>query len=327
MTAIDYIDDESLIPVEDLIVTITQKGYIKRLTTETYKSQNRGGVGVKGITTTEEDIVNNIISMSTHDYIMFFTNKGKVYRMKGYEIPLFNRQSKGLPVINLLPIEKNERVTAMLKVAEDEENKYIVLCTQKGNIKRTSLSEFENIRLSGKIAITLKEEDELISARVTNGDNEILIAGDNGRMIRFNEKEVRVMGRTASGVRGIDLNGGNVVNMEVSASGEEQILVVTQKGYGKKTSIKEYRITHRGSKGVKALNITEKNGSIVSFKLVDSDQDLLIMTDSGITIRLPLNQISTTGRVAQGVRLINLKDNQLVSTVTVVDSNKVEETE
>ena len=320
MTAVDYIDDESLIPVEDIIITITNKGYIKRLTSETYKTQNRGGVGIKGMTTTDEDVVDSILSMKTHDYIMFFTNKGKVYRMKGYEVPLFSRQSKGLPIINLLPLEKEEKVTTMLKTTEEDYNNYIVLCTQNGNIKRTKLSEFENIRTSGKIAITLKEQDQLISAKITNGKNEILIASSNGRMIRFNENEIRIMGRTASGVKGIELGDGKVVNMEVSSSDNTQILVVTERGYGKKTNISEYRLTHRGSKGVKALNITEKNGNIVSFKTITDDSDVLIMTNNGITIRMPVLQISTTGRVAQGVRLINLKDNQIVSTVTVVDS-------
>ncbi len=320
MTAVDYIDDESLIPVEDIIITITNKGYIKRLTSETYKTQNRGGVGIKGMTTTDEDVVDSILSMKTHDYIMFFTNKGKVYRMKGYEVPLFSRQSKGLPIINLLPLEKEEKVTTMLKTTEEDYNNYIVLCTQNGNIKRTKLSEFENIRTSGKIAITLKEQDQLISAKITNEKNEILIASSNGRMIRFNENEIRIMGRTASGVKGIELGDGKVVNMEVSSSDNTQILVVTERGYGKKTNISEYRLTHRGSKGVKALNITEKNGNIVSFKTITDDSDVLIMTNNGITIRMPVLQISTTGRVAQGVRLINLKDNQIVSTVTVVDS-------
>ena len=205
MTAIDYIEDESLIPVEDVVITITNKGYIKRMTSETYKTQNRGGVGVKGMSTNEEDFVENIISMTTHDYIMFFTNKGKVYRIKGYEIPSFNRQSKGIPVINLLPIEKDEIVKAMLKVGNNEHNGNIVFCTQNGLVKRTDIKEFENIRSNGKIAITLKDEDELLSVQKTNGDNEILIASSNGRMIRFNENEIRIMGRSAAGVRGIDV--------------------------------------------------------------------------------------------------------------------------
>ena len=324
MTAIDYIEDESLIPVEDLVITITNKGYIKRVTSETYKSQNRGGVGVKGMATTEEDFVENVLSMTTHDYIMFFTNKGKVYRMKGYEVPAFSRQSKGLPIINLLPLEKGEQVNVMLKATPSEEPAYIVLCTQNGIIKRTNIKEFENIRSSGKIAITLKENDELISAKITEGNSEILIASSNGRLIRFNEDEIRIMGRTASGVRGINLSGGKAVGMELS-TGKGEVLVVTEKGYGKRTDKEQYRMTHRGSKGVKALNVTEKNGNIVSFKFVNEDKDLMIVTDSGIIIRLPLSQISSIGRVAQGVRLINLKDEQKVSTIAIVD--KVQENE
>ena len=318
MTAIDYIEDESLIPVENVLITLTNKGYIKRVTSDTFKTQNRGGVGIKGMTTNEEDVAKYMINSTTHDYILFFTNKGKVYRVKGYEIPEFSRQSKGLPIINLLPIEKDESVTAMLKISNDEENKYIVLCTQKGLIKRTELKEFDSIRNNGKIAITLKEDDNLISAKKTNGNNQILIGSSNGRMIRFDENEIRIMGRTASGVRGIDTGDGICVGCEVTDK-NNQILVVTENGYGKKTSVEEYRQTHRGSKGVKALNVTEKNGNIISFKIVNGDEDLIIITNSGIIIRLPIEQISTTGRVAQGVKLINLKEEQKVSTISIIE--------
>ena len=324
MTAIDYIEDESLIPVEDVVITITNKGYIKRMTSETYKIQNRGGVGVKGMSTNEEDFVENIISMTTHDYIMFFTNKGKVYRIKGYEIPSFNRQSKGIPVINLLPIEKDEIVKAMLKVGNNEHNGNIVFCTQNGLVKRTDIKEFENIRSNGKIAITLKDEDELLAVQKTNGDNEILIASSNGRMIRFNENEIRIMGRSAAGVRGIDVGDGIAVGCEIAEPGEE-ILVVTEKGYGKKTKLEEYRMTHRGSKGVKALNITEKNGNIVAFKTIHNEEDVMIVTNSGIIIRMSSLQISTTGRVAQGVKLINLKGDQKVSTVETIEKEEIAE--
>ena len=324
MTAIDYIEDESLIPVENIVVTLTNKGYIKRMNSETYRTQNRGGVGIKGMTTNENDFVEKIISMSTHDYLMFFTNKGKTYRIKGYEVPQYSRQSKGLPIINLLPFDKDEEVTAMLKIDQNEENNNIVFCTQNGLIKRTAISEFENIRKSGKLAISLKENDQLISVKKTSGNDEIVIAASNGRMIRFNESEIRVMGRTASGVKGIDLGDSICVGCEIAQQNQE-ILVVTEKGYGKRTNINEYRMTHRGSKGVKALNITDKNGNIVSFKLVSGDEDLMIITDSGIIIRLPIGQISTTGRVAQGVRLIHLKDNQKVSSIALLDKESEEE--
>ena len=324
MSAIDYIEDESLIPVENIVVTLTNNGYIKRMNSENYKTQNRGGVGIKGMTTNEEDFVESLLSMTTHDYIMFFSDKGKVYRMKGYEIPLFSRQSKGLPIINLLPLNQGEKIKAMLKVTAHDDAKYVVFCTKNGIVKKTAISEFENIRSNGKIAITLKENDELISVRKTDGNNEILIASSNGRMIRFDEGELRVMGRTASGVRGIDMDGGYAVGCEVAEELQE-VLVVTEKGYGKRTKIEEYRKTHRGSKGVKALNVTEKNGNIVAFKIVTGNEDLMIITDSGIIIRLSLSQVSTTGRVAQGVKLINLKDEQAVSTVALI--TKEENTE
>ncbi len=324
MTAIDYIDDESLIPVEDLVVTLTNKGYIKRVSSETYKIQNRGGVGVKGMTTNEEDFVENILSMTTHDYILFFSNKGKVYRMKGYEVPVFARQSKGLPIINLLAIEKDEKIKAMLKVSNADAAKYLVFCTQKGIVKRTELSEFENIRTNGKLAISLREDDELIAVKKTAGNNEILIASSNGRMIRFDENEIRIMGRSASGVKGIEVEEGNVVGCEI-AEDNQKVLVVTENGYGKQTSLSEYRMTHRGSKGVKALNITEKNGNIVAFQSVHGDEDLMIITNNGIIIRISLDQISKTGRVSQGVKLINLKDSQQVATAAVIEKINEEE--
>ena len=325
MTAIDYIEDESLIPVENIVITLTNKGYIKRMLSSNYKTQNRGGVGIKGMTTNEEDFVENLISMTTHDYIMFFTNKGKSYRIKGYEIPEFSRQSKGLPIINLLPLEKDEAVKAMLKIKDDEKEGNIIFCTKKGIVKRTKLSEFESIRKNGKLAITLKEEDELLSVDKTTGNNEIIIASSNGRMIRFKENEIRIMGRTAAGVKGIELEDGICVGCEI-ATEDQEVMVVTENGYGKRTNVHEYRMTHRGSKGVKGLNITEKNGSIVAFKLVNGNEDLMIITNSGMIIRLSIEQVSTTGRVAQGVRLINLKNDQKVSNVALIvkDDNEIE---
>ena len=324
MSAIDYIEDESLIPVEDIIITFTNKGYIKRVNSDTYKIQNRGGVGIKGMTTNEEDFAKHILNMTTHDYVMFFTNKGRVYRMKGYEVPLYSRQSKGLPIINLLPLAKDEYVKVMTAVSNDEQKKYLVFCTQTGIVKRTSLNEFENIRTSGKIAISLRDNDELIAVKKTNGSNEVILATSDGRMIRFNENEIRVMGRTASGVKGVNVDNSKCIGMEVFEP-DELVLVVTENGYGKKTAVSEYRLTHRGSKGVKALNITEKNGSIVSFKAIKDNCDLMIITSSGTIIRLPLNQVSQTGRVAQGVKLINLRDDQKVGSAEIVTSDIEEE--
>ena len=319
MTAIEYIEDESLIPVERTLIALTHKGYIKRMLLDTYRTQNRGGVGIKGMSTNEEDYVEKMINMSTHDYILFFSNKGKVYRMKGYEIPEFSRQSKGLPIINLLPLENDEKITSMIQVEnEGNSNKYLMFFTKDGLTKRTRIEEFENIRNNGKKAIVLKDNDELISVRKTTGENEILIGASNGRMVRFNENEIRVMGRSSSGVKGISFENSYVVGAEVVNKAED-VLIVTEKGYGKKTNVDQYRLTHRGSKGVKALNVTEKNGNLVSLKTVKGDEDLLIITNSGIIIRIDTQQISTLNRNTQGIRLINLKDNQKVSTVALVE--------
>lgn len=321
MSAIEYIEDESLIPEQDIMIALTNKGYIKRTTSDTFKSQKRGGVGVKGMNTNEEDFVEQIINTSTHDYILFFTNKGKVYRIKGYEIPEFSRQSKGIPIINLLQIEKDEKINSMINVKKDDEYKYILFATKKGIVKKTNISEFENIRTSGKIAISLKETDELISVKKTTGDDMILMGSNDGRMVKFNENEIRVMGRTASGVRGINLGDSECIGAEVTTE-DDKILIVSKKGYGKQTNVCEYRTTKRGSKGVKALNITDKNGKLATFKIVTEDKDVIIVTDTGMIIRMPLDQISTLGRVTQGVKLINLKDNQQVSTMSLIDKNE-----
>ena len=323
MTAIEYIEDESLIPEQNIMIALTNKGYIKRTTSDTFKSQNRGGVGVKGMNTNEEDFVEQIINTSTHDYVLFFTNKGKVYRMKGYEIPEFSRQSKGIPIINLLQIEKDEKISSMININKDEEYKYLLFATKKGIIKKTNISEFDNIRTSGKIAISLKETDELISVKKTTGSDMILMGSSNGRMVKFNEDEIRVMGRTASGVRGINLTDADCIGAEVTTD-DDKILIVSKKGYGKQTNVCDYRQTKRGSKGVKALNITEKNGDLATFKIVNENQDVVIVTDTGMIIRMPLDQISVLGRVTQGVKLINLKDNQQVSTMSLIDKTEEE---
>ena len=326
MTAVDYIEDESLIPVEKVVIALTNKGYVKRMLMSNYKSQNRGGVGIKGMTTNEEDFVTNIINVTTHDYVLFFTNFGKVYRIKGYEVPEFSRQSKGLPIINLLNMEKGEYVTSLLSVSSQEESDYLVFATKNGLIKRTNIREFDSIRANGKKAIALREDDELISVRKTTGNDEILMASSNGRMVRFPETAIRVMGRGASGVRGINLDDGVLVDMEVVLP-NKYVLVVTEYGYGKKTAVDEYRITNRGGKGVKTLNVTEKNGCIKAFKTVDEDKDIMIITNTGMIIRLAVDNISTMSRVTQGVKLINLKENQYVSSISVIDKETVDGTE
>ena len=321
MTAIDYIDDENLIPEEKIVITLTKKGYIKRLPVDTYKTQHRGGVGIKGMSINEEDFVEQMINCSTHDYVLFFTNKGKVYRVKGYEIPEYSRQSKGLPIINLLNMESGEVVTSLLNGSRSDERKYLIFATKSGLIKKTEISEFYNIRSNGKKFITLKDNDELISVKSTNGNCDVLMAASNGRMVRFNEDLIRVMGRNAVGVRGITLDGSELVGMEVSF-GNEDVLVVTENGYGKKTSINEYRVTNRGGKGVKTLNITDKNGIITAFKIVDNTKDLIIITNEGIIIRLAVDKISEMSRVTQGVKLINLRENQKVSSISIVDTEE-----
>ncbi len=322
MTAIEYIEDESLIPEENVLIAMTNKGYIKRTTSDTFKAQKRGGMGIKGMATNDEDFVEQIINISSHDHVLFFTNKGKVYRIKGYEIPEFNRQSKGLPIINLLPIEKDETISSILGISSKEDTKYLLFVTKQGLVKKTSIEEFSNIRTSGKICINLKENDELIAVKRTNGNNYILLGSETGRMVKFKEDKIRTMGRTASGVKGINLDGSKCVCAEV-VNEEDKILLVTEKGYGKKTLVSEFRETSRGSKGVKALNITDKNGNIAAVKVVDENKELVIMTNTGTTIRMTLDQINTLGRVTQGVRLIHLKDDQYVTTISLVDKEEI----
>ena len=330
------LEDEDLIPVEDSVISLTTNGYVKRLPVDTYKAQNRGGRGIKGMSTTNDDIVAQMINMETHDDLLFFTNYGKVYRLKGYQIPEFGRTAKGLPVINLLNLDKDESVKSMIsiprKYKDDDtmKDKYLFFATKNGLVKRVSITEFESIRQSGKIAITLKEDDELVSVKMTNGNDEILIASSNGKLVRFEEENVRPMGRSASGVKGINVDGGVVIGMTTDKEGKF-IMAVTEKGYGKMSPIEEYRKSNRGGKGVKTLNTTSKNGNIVSLRAVNGNEDLLIITDEGIVIRLPMEQVKTAGRNTQGVRLIKVAEGSKVSTVEVVekseDNENVEEVE
>ena len=319
MTAIDYIEDESLIPNEEIIIALTNKGYIKRTTSDTFKSQNRGGVGVKGMTMNDDDFVEHLISLSSHDYVLFFTNKGKVYRLKGYEIPEFSRQSKGIPIINLIQIDKDEMVNSVIRVVKEDSDKYLLFATKKGLVKKTSVSEFSNIRQNGKICITLKENDELISVRKSSGNNEILLGSNNGRIVRFNESEIREMGRSASGVRGINLESDECCIGAEVVNNDDNILIVTENGYGKQTNVRNFRETKRGSKGVKSLNITEKNGKLQVFKLAVPNTDVIIVSTSGTIMRMPIDQITVLGRATQGLKLINLKDGQAVSTISIID--------
>jgi len=328
---IEMIEDEDLIPRENVVITLTHNGYIKRLPVSTYRAQRRGGRGIQGMGTNENDFVEHLITTSTHDTILYFTNKGKVYRTKGYEVPEFSRTAKGIPIINLLGVEKGEWVNAIIHVEEFNEDWSLFFATKHGIAKRTPLTSFANIRNNGLIALNLREGDELISVRLTDGDKEIIIGTKNGLMIRFPETDVRSMGRTATGVKGISLDESDeVVGMEVLEESAD-ILVVTKNGFGKRTPATEYRRQGRGGKGIKTCNITDKNGDLVTMKVVQGEEDLMVITTGGVIIRIPVGGISITGRNTQGVKLISLnKDvNESVSTVAQVDKEeeKIEDLE
>ncbi len=321
---LEMIEDEDLIPRENIVITLTHNGYVKRLPVSTYRAQRRGGRGIQGMGTNEDDFVEHLITTSTHDTILFFTNKGKVYRSKGYEIPEFSRTAKGIPIINLLEIEKGEWVNAIIPVSEFVDDWFLFFTTKEGISKRSPLSSFANIRNNGLIALNLREGDELISVRLTDGSKEMIIGTKDGLLIRFPETDVRSMGRTATGVKGITLSEGDeVVGMEVLEESAE-ILVVTKNGYGKRTPSEEYRRQGRGGKGIKTCNITDKNGDLVTMKVVTGDEDLMLITTGGVLIRIPVSSISMTGRNTQGVKLISLNkaENEYVATVAKVDKEE-----
>ncbi|MGD6943588.1 DNA gyrase subunit A [Cytobacillus gottheilii] len=321
---LEMIEDEDLIPRENIVLTLTHKGYIKRLPVSTYRAQKRGGRGIQGMGTNEDDFVEHLITTSTHDTILFFTNKGKVYRSKGYEIPEYNRTAKGIPIINLLGIEKDEWINAIIPVEDFVDDWFLFFTTKQGISKRSPLSSFAHIRNNGLIALNLREDDELISVKLTDGTKEIIIGTSNGMLIRFPEEDVRSMGRTATGVKGITLGKDDaVVGMEVLEE-DTEILIVTKKGYGKRTPADDYRVQGRGGKGIKTCNITEKNGSLVSMKAVTGEEDLMLITTGGVLIRMAVGDISTMGRNTQGVRLIRLDENvdESVSTVAKVEKDE-----
>ncbi|MEK4138974.1 DNA gyrase subunit A [Kurthia sp. FSL E2-0154] len=323
----NMIEDEDLIPRENSVLTLTHNGYIKRLPANTYRSQRRGGRGVQGMGTNEDDFVEHLMYASTHDTILFFTSKGKTFKAKGYEIPEFGRTAKGLPIVNLLNVDKDEKVTAMIRVPSYEEDAYFIFTTKTGVTKRTSLSNFANIRTNGLIAISLREDDELISVRLTDGTKEIIIGTHQGMLVRFKEQDIRAMGRNAAGVRGIRLRDDDyVVGMEILEEGQE-ILVVTEKGYGKRTSEEEYRLQTRGGVGIKTCQITDKNGPVVAVKAVTGEEDIMLITINGMLIRMDVNDISQIGRSTQGVRLIRLADEEFVATVAKVEKEDPSEEE
>ena len=312
------VEDEDLIPVNDVVISLSINGYIKRLPVDTYKLQNRGGRGIKGMSLNDDDIVDQNITMSTHDHLLLFTNKGKVYRIKGYKVPEASRNSKGIPVINIINIEKDEKVKALVPINREWEVRgFLFFVTKNGLCKRVPAEEFESIRQNGKIAITLKDDDELVAVRPTLGENQIIIGAANGKAVRFDERGVRAMGRNATGVKGMNVDDSEVIGMCTDQEGQN-ILVVSKNGYGKKSSLDEYRLTSRGAKGVKTININQKNGNLVSLKAVNGDEDAMIMTTDGIVIRIHLEKVSTMGRATQGVRLIKPQEGATVSTVSIM---------
>ncbi|XFA98417.1 DNA gyrase subunit A [Candidatus Izemoplasma sp. B36] len=322
----DYdIEDEDLIPVEDVIIAVTTNGYVKRMNVDVYRAQNRGGRGKTGMNLNEDDIIDSLIFTKTHDYMLFFTNLGRVYKMKGYKIPNYGRNSKGLPIVNLLNLTEGEELAAVMTLKDFDEG-YLFFTTNKGIVKRTKVSDFTNIRVNGIRAITLKDDDFLHSVKLTDGQRDIIIGASNGKAIRFKETDVRSMGRTAAGVRGINLTEGeSVVGVTSVTEDRNQILVITKLGYGKRTEVDEYRCQKRGGKGVKTINITEKNGDLAKLISVDGNEDLLVVSDKGIIIRTPIDQISTTKRATQGVKIINLVSEHTVSTIALVSTPEDEE--
>ncbi|HCY6506646.1 TPA: DNA gyrase subunit A [Staphylococcus aureus] len=323
------LEDEDLIPEEQIVITLSHNNYIKRLPVSTYRAQNRGGRGVQGMNTLEEDFVSQLVTLSTHDHVLFFTNKGRVYKLKGYEVPELSRQSKGIPVVNAIELENDEVISTMIAVKDlESEDNFLVFATKRGVVKRSALSNFSRINRNGKIAISFREEDELIAVRLTSGQEDILIGTSHASLIRFPESTLRPLGRTATGVKGITLREGDeVVGLDVAhANSVDEVLVVTENGYGKRTPVNDYRLSNRGGKGIKTATITERNGNVVCITTVTGEEDLMIVTNAGVIIRLDVADISQNGRAAQGVRLIRLGDDQFVSTVAKVKEDAEDET-
>lgn len=315
------IEDEDLIEEEDVIVSLTRGGYIKRMAQSEFRSQNRGGRGVQGMGVHDDDFIDQMVSSSTHDTLLFFTNTGRVYRLKGYEVPEYSRTAKGIPVVNLLGLDSDESIQTVISVQGDasESEDYLFFTTRQGVVKRTPVSDFGNIRTSGLRAINLRDEDELINVLVANGESNILIGTHNGYAVSFNSTAVRSMGRTAAGVRGINLRDDDYVIGAQALEDDKYVLVITENGYGKKTPVSEYPIKGRGGKGIKTAQITEKNGPVAGIAVVDNDEDIMLTTNMGVMIRFSVDAVSETGRATQGVRLIRLDGDSKVATFTTVD--------
>ena len=323
------IDPEDLIQEDSVVITLTHFGYVKRIPRTTYRSQNRGGKGVMGMTTREEDYAEKLLVTSTHDEIMFFTNKGRVYSLKGYEIPEAGRMARGTAIVNLLQLDGGEKVTAMIPLPREEEGHYLVMATRCGTIKKTALDEFSNLRKTGLIAIVLREDDELIGVELTDASCELMLATRMGQAIRFSESDIRAMGRNSMGVRSMDLAEGDEVISVAKVEEGKQVLAITQKGYGKRTDISEFRVQSRGGKGIMAMRLTEKTGLLAAQLLVSEDEDIMLITDDGTIIRMPVDGISVIGRVSQGVRVMRVEDESRIVGVTATerDEDPEEDTE
>ena len=318
------IDPEDLIQEDNVVVTLTHYGYVKRIPCATYRSQNRGGKGVMGMTTREEDYAEKLLVTSTHAEIMFFTNKGRVYSLKGYEIPEAGRTARGTAIVNLLQLDGGEKVTAMIPLPKEREEGYLVMATRNGLIKKTGSEEFANLRKMGLIAIVLREDDELIGVELTQGDSELMMATRMGQAIRFSENDVRPMGRNSMGVRSIDLAEGDEVISVAKVEEGKHVLAITQNGYGKRTAIEEFRTQSRGGKGVLAMRLTDKTGLMAAQMLVDEQEDIMLITDDGTIIRMPVEGISVIGRVAQGVRVMRVEDERRIVGVTTAEREEEE---
>lgn len=320
------VEDEDLIPVSDIIVSMTSNSYIKRLASDTYRTQNRGGVGVRGMNVNEDDFIDQSITMSSHDYLLLFTARGRVYRIKGYQVPEASKTSKGIPAVNLINIEKEDRVKFLLAYNKDDDHSFVFFVTKQGLCKRVRMQEFASIQQNGKIAISLKENDELVAVKLTGGNDMILLASSDGKAVKFKETAVRAMGRNAVGVNGLSTVNNEVIGLCDDRDGQ-YVLVVSANGYGKLSSIADYRLTHRGTKGVKTMNINDKTGRLVAIKAVEGDEDCMIMTTEGIVIRISLANLNVQGRATQGVRLMKPKEGSSVSTVTIFKKSEENETE
>ncbi|WP_213496813.1 DNA gyrase subunit A [Lactococcus formosensis] len=319
------LEDEDLIEEEDVLITLSNKGYIKRLSNDEFRAQKRGGRGVQGMNMSDDDFVQHLVSTSTHDHLLFFTNLGRVYRMKGYEIPEYGRAAKGLPIVNLLKLDEGEKIQTVINVVKSDEERYLFFTTRNGLVKRTNTQQFANIRTNGLKALNLREGDELINVLLTSGKENIIIGTHNGFSVRFEEAVVRDMGRSATGVKGVSLREGDFVVGTAIVHDEQEVLVISEKGLGKRTIASEYPVKGRGGKGIKVMNITERTGKLAGLTAINGDEDIMVITDTGVVIRTSVDNISQTGRAAQGVKIMRLDDDAQIVTFALVEPEQEDE--